>query len=54
LRELGGVIEHYFVVLDRNEGASELLASEGVKLDPLCTVTEEFWQLIDKISRGEI
>jgi hypothetical protein len=25
-----------------------------VKLDPLCTVTEEFWQLIDKISRGEI
>jgi orotate phosphoribosyltransferase len=54
LRELGGVIEHYFVVLDRNEGASELLASEGVKLDPLCAVTEEFWQLIDKISGGEV
>jgi orotate phosphoribosyltransferase len=54
VRELGGVIEHYFVVLDRNEGASELLASEGVKLDPLCAVTEEFWQLFDKISKGEV
>ncbi len=50
LRELGGVVEHYFVVLDRREGASELLASEGVRLDALCTVTEEFWQLIDTFS----
>ncbi len=54
VRELGGIMEHYFVVLDRNEGAAELLASEGVKLEALCTVTDEFWQLIEMASRGEV
>jgi Orotate phosphoribosyltransferase len=54
VRELGGIMEHYFVVLDRNEGAAELLASEGVKLEALCTVTDELWQLIEMVSRGEV
>lgn len=53
IRELGGSIEHYFVVLDRNEGASELLAAEGVRLHALCTVSDEFWSFIELVAKGE-
>ncbi|MCS7094852.1 MAG: orotate phosphoribosyltransferase [Thaumarchaeota archaeon] len=46
LREAGGTISEYFVVMDRGEGAREALASEGVRLHALCNVDDEFWEII--------
>ncbi|MEN3047791.1 MAG: orotidine 5'-phosphate decarboxylase / HUMPS family protein [Candidatus Caldarchaeales archaeon] len=49
LRESGGRISQYFVVVDRQEGAAEALASEGMILHPLCTVDEEFWEAVREL-----
>ncbi|HTZ62351.1 MAG TPA: orotate phosphoribosyltransferase [Thermoplasmata archaeon] len=37
VRSAGGVVDRVLVVLDRNEGAVELLAHAGVRLEPLLT-----------------
>lgn len=36
LREAGATVEHAYVVVDRESGATGLLAEEGVMLHPLC------------------
>ena len=40
LREAGAVVDRVLVVVDREEGAAELLADHGVTLDALLTATE--------------
>ena len=40
LREAGAVVERVLVVVDRGEGAGELLAGAGVELEALLTATE--------------
>lgn len=49
LRDSGGRISHYFVVVDRQEGASEALASERMSLHPLCTIDDEFWEVVREL-----
>jgi orotate phosphoribosyltransferase len=46
VREAGGRIEKYFVIVDRREGAAELLAGEGVALHSLARLDEEFARLV--------
>lgn len=53
LREAGGTIRDYFVVMDRDEGAMDALASEGVRLHPLCTVDDEFWEIVRGVRSSE-
>ena len=38
----GGVVKKAFVVVDREEGAMETFASEGIVLEPLISVSEFF------------
>ena len=38
----GGVVKKAFVVVDREEGAMETFANEGVTLEPLISVSEFF------------
>jgi len=40
LREAGAVVDRVLVVVDREEGARELLADNGVELDALLTATD--------------
>jgi orotate phosphoribosyltransferase len=40
LREAGAVVERVLVVVDREEGAGDLLAENGVELDALLTASE--------------
>ena len=40
LREAGAVVERVLVVVDRQEGAGELLADNGIDLDALVTASE--------------
>ncbi|MFB6112918.1 MAG: orotate phosphoribosyltransferase [Halodesulfurarchaeum sp.] len=40
LRDAGAEVSEVFVVVDREEGASELLASEGVSLESLVTASD--------------
>ena len=40
LREAGATVDRVFVVVDREEGASELLADHGIELESLLTATE--------------
>ncbi|MFB6157711.1 MAG: orotate phosphoribosyltransferase [Haloferacaceae archaeon] len=40
LREAGAVVDRVLVVVDREEGATELLADHGAELDALLTATE--------------
>ncbi|MES3516223.1 MAG: orotate phosphoribosyltransferase [Natronomonas sp.] len=40
LREAGAVVDRVLVVVDREEGASELLAEAGVELEALLTASE--------------
>jgi len=40
LREAGAVVDRVLVVVDRQEGASELLADHGIELDALLTASE--------------
>ena len=40
LREAGAVVERVLVVVDRQEGASELLADNGIDLDALVTASD--------------
>lgn len=40
VRSNGGVVEHAMVLIDRLEGASELLASRGVKLISITSIEE--------------
>jgi len=40
LREAGAVVDRVLVVVDRGEGASELLAEHGVELDALLTADD--------------
>ncbi|GAB6860592.1 orotate phosphoribosyltransferase [Haloplanus litoreus] len=40
LREAGAVVDRVLVVVDREEGAAELLADHGVELDALLTATD--------------
>ncbi|MES3162383.1 MAG: orotate phosphoribosyltransferase [Halorubrum sp.] len=40
LREAGAVVERVLVVVDREEGATELLADHGVELESLLTASE--------------
>ena len=40
LREAGAVVDRVLVVVDREEGASELLADHGIELESLLTATE--------------
>lgn len=42
VREAGGVIEKYFVIFDRLEGAEKLLKDEGVELYSLARMSGEF------------
>ncbi len=46
VREAGGRIEKYFVILDRREGAAELLGGEGVELHSLARLDEEFMEMV--------
>jgi len=45
IREEGGVMEDYFVIFDRLEGAGRLLGEAGVKLYSLARMDEEFRQM---------
>ena len=38
----GGIVKRAFVVVDREEGALESFEAEGVKLEPLISVSEFF------------
>ena len=38
----GGVVKKAFVVVDREEGAMETFANEGITLEPLISVSEFF------------
>jgi orotate phosphoribosyltransferase len=38
----GGVVQKAFVVVDREEGAMETFANEGITLEPLISVSEFF------------
>ena len=38
----GGVVKKAFVVVDREEGAMETFANEGIVLEPLISVSEFF------------
>ncbi|WP_299335733.1 orotate phosphoribosyltransferase [Haloplanus sp.] len=40
LREAGATVDRVLVVVDREEGASELLADHGIELEALLTATE--------------
>jgi orotate phosphoribosyltransferase len=40
LREAGAVVDRVIVVVDRQEGASELLADHGIELEALLTASE--------------
>jgi len=40
LREAGAVVDRVLVVVDREEGASELLADHGIELDSLLTASD--------------
>ncbi len=40
VRAAGGIVDRVVVVLDRGEGAAELLAGAGVRLEPLVTFAE--------------
>jgi len=40
LREAGAVVDRVLVVVDREEGASELLADNGIELDALLTASD--------------
>jgi len=40
LREAGAVVDRVFVVVDREEGARELLADHGIELESLLTASE--------------
>ncbi|WP_338741120.1 orotate phosphoribosyltransferase [Haloplanus salilacus] len=40
LREAGATVDRVLVVVDREEGASELLADHGIELESLLTATE--------------
>ncbi|MCS7146032.1 MAG: orotidine 5'-phosphate decarboxylase / HUMPS family protein [Nitrososphaerota archaeon] len=42
VREEGGVIEKYFVIFDRSEGAEKLLREAGVELYSLARMNDEF------------
>ncbi|MEM1533820.1 MAG: orotidine 5'-phosphate decarboxylase / HUMPS family protein [Nitrososphaerota archaeon] len=42
VREMGGVIEKYFVIFDRSEGAERLLREVGVELYYLAQLNKEF------------
>ncbi|MEM3669781.1 MAG: orotidine 5'-phosphate decarboxylase / HUMPS family protein [Nitrososphaerota archaeon] len=48
VREKGGIIDKYFVIFDRLEGASELLAKEGVELYSLANMSDKFKGLIEE------
>jgi orotate phosphoribosyltransferase len=52
VREAGGRVERYFVILDRSEGAAELLAGEGVELHSLARLDEGFMVMV-RARRGE-
>ncbi|GBC71077.1 Orotate phosphoribosyltransferase [Candidatus Calditenuaceae archaeon HR02] len=45
VREEGGVIDKYFVIFDRNEGAEKLLREAGVELYSLTRLSKEFLSL---------
>lgn len=45
VREAGGVINKYFVIFDREEGAAELLRGAGVELYSLARMSKEFLSL---------
>lgn len=49
LRAAGAVVDRVLVVVDREEGARELLAEHGVELDPLVTASA----LLDDRQTGE-
>ena len=38
----GGIVQKAFVVVDREEGAMETFANEGIELEPLISVSEFF------------
>ena len=40
IRSAGGRVDRALVVIDREEGAVERLQSVGVRLEPLCTITD--------------
>jgi orotidine 5'-phosphate decarboxylase subfamily 2 len=48
VRESGGVIDKYFVIFDRMEGAGELLGSEGVELYSLASMNDKFRELVEE------
>lgn len=42
IEELGGIIEHVTVVVDRNEGAVSLVCDEGYEIEPLFQLSDDF------------
>ncbi len=48
IRASGGIIEKYFVIFDRLEGAKELLATEGVELYSLARTSDKFKELVEE------
>ena len=42
IRDNGGIVQKAFVVVDREEGAMETFANEGIELEPLISVSEFF------------
>lgn len=55
IREAGGVVRDVVVLIDREQGAGEVLAREGVRLHALMKVTEAAEVLYSRglLSRGE-
>ena len=42
IKDNGGIVKRAFVVVDREEGASDAFENEGIKLEPLISVSEFF------------
>lgn len=54
VREEGGVIDRYFVILDRLEGAEKLLLEAGVRLYSLSRMNAEFMSMAEAADKGEM
>jgi len=54
VRENGGMIDKYFVIFDRLEGASELLSYEGVKLYSLASMSDKFKELVEEYHQKKL
>ncbi|MEM1922691.1 MAG: orotidine 5'-phosphate decarboxylase / HUMPS family protein [Nitrososphaerota archaeon] len=51
IREEGGVVDRYFVILDRLEGAEKALGEAGVKLYSLSRMNEDFMSMVESAKK---